>query len=298
MLGVIGLALLLVIGGGVWTWTLWSQLDDITRFELGEAPGANSLQRPRGAPDPGAATVLLAGVDNGARDDLRKMLASGTWDPGAFRSDTIMVLHLPADRSHATLVSIPRDSWVPVAGEGEDKINAAFAEGGPSLLHQTVEQLIDLRINHVMVLDWEGFKGITEAVGGVRLDGETLGPEAALHYVRERKSLPNGDLDRVVRQQDYLLALLTSLREQGTWSSPVSLTRTVDSLEEFMSVDSGLTNEALVSLGWSTRGLTRERLGTRTTPVAGLDTVEGQSVVRLDVEATRDLFDRVVGRPD
>jgi anionic cell wall polymer biosynthesis LytR-Cps2A-Psr (LCP) family protein len=158
----------------------------------------------------------------------------------------------------------------------------------------TVEQLIDLRIDHVMVIDWDGFRGITEAVGSVRLGGEDRGPDEALRYVRERKSLPNGDLDRVERQQAYLVSLLSALRQQGTWNSPVSLTRTVQSLDDFLSVDSGLTNRALVSLGWSSRGVTPDRLDAVTAPVTGFDTVEGQSIVRLDTRATRTLFDRIV----
>jgi len=296
MLGVIGLAVMIVLAGGIWTWSLWSQLDNLTRFELGEAPGANAMQRPQPAPDPEAVTMLLVGVDNGRRDDLQEMLASGEWSPGAFRSDTIMVLHVPADRGRATLVSIPRDSWVPVAGHGDQKINAAFSYGGPSLLAQTVEQVIDERLEHVMVVDWAGFRGITEAVGGVRLGGEQLGPEAALRYVRERKSLPRGDFDRVERQQDFLRGMLSSLREQAALSSPVTLTRTVNSLDEFVSVDSSLSNRALIDLGWSARRISSADLRTMTAPHDGTGMVGDQSIVKLDVPETRALFDRVVGR--
>jgi anionic cell wall polymer biosynthesis LytR-Cps2A-Psr (LCP) family protein len=293
VLGGFGVLLALLVGLGAWAFVLVSGLDDVPRFDV-DMPADGS--RPAAAPDPESATILLAGVDNGQRTDLQEMLASGEWTPGAFRSDAIMVLHIPADRRRASLVSIPRDSWVPVEGYGDQKINAAFSYGGPSLLASTVERVIDVRLDHVMVVDWAGFRGITEAVGGVRLGGEELGPEEALRYVRERKSLPNGDFDRVERQQEYLLGVLGSLREQDVWSSPVTLTRTVNSLDDFVAVDSSLTNRGLVDLGWSSRRVTPAELQTLTAPHDGTGTVDGQSIVRLDVERTRDLFDRLVGR--
>src|SRR5690606_23003800 len=85
------------------------------------------------------------------------------------RSDTMMVIHVPADRKSIGLVSIPRDSWVQVPGHGPAKINAAFAWGGPALAVETVENLTDVRIDHVGVIDWEGFKRITDTLGGVTI---------------------------------------------------------------------------------------------------------------------------------
>ena len=290
-LGVVGLLVVLLGGLVVWAATLYYGLDDVTRFEV-DRPENGS--RPEAGPDPDATTVLLAGVDNGSQD-LREVLASGEWSPGVFRSDAIMVLHIPADRGKATLVSIPRDSWVPVDGYGDQKINAAFSYGGPSLLAQTVEQVGDVRLDHVMVVDCAGFRGITEVVGNVELGGEELDPEEALAYVRERKSLPNGDFDRVERQQEYLLSVMSSLRDQNVLANPVSLTRTVNSLDEFVSVDATLSNRELVDLGWSSRRLSPSQVDTITAPNDGTGMVGDQSIVRLDVAETRALFDRIVG---
>jgi len=290
-LGVVGLLVVMLGGLVVWAATLYYGLDDVTRFEV-DRPANGS--RPEAGPDPDATTVLLAGVDNGSQD-LREVLASGEWSPGVFRSDAIMVLHIPADRGKATLVSIPRDSWVPVDGYGDQKINAAFSYGGPSLLAQTVEQVGDVRLDHVMVVDCAGFRGITEVVGNVELGGEELDPEEALAYVRERKSLPNGDFDRVERQQEYLLSVMSSLRDQNVLANPVSLTRTVNSLDEFVSVDATLSNRELVDLGWSSRRLSPSQVDTITAPNDGTGMVGDQSIVRLDVAETRALFDRIVG---
>ena len=121
-----------------------------------------------------------------------------------------------------------------------------------------------------------------------------MDPEEALAYVRERKSLPNGDFDRVERQQAYLRGVLTSLREAGALSSPVTLSRTVGSLDDFVSVDSSLTNRSLADLGWSSRGLSGPDLQTLTAPNDGTGMVGDQSIVRLDVAETRALFDRLV----
>ncbi len=293
--GFVALVLAVLLGLGAWVAVLFHGLDDVTRFELDPGEGQGQADRPEPGPA-GATTVLLAGVDNGERTDLPEMLASGDWTPGVFRSDAIMVLHLPADGSRASLVSIPRDSWVPVAGYGDQKINAAFSYGGPSLLAQTVEQVADVRIDHVMVVDWSGFEGITETVGGIRLGGQMMGPDEALKYVRERKSLPNGDFDRVQRQQEYLRAMLTSLRGQDALSSPFLLTQTVKDLDDFVSVDSGLSNTAMVRLGWSSRHISGADLQTLTAPNDGTGMVGDQSIVKLDVPETRALFDRLIGQ--
>lgn len=296
MLGFLSLALLLVAGGGVWVSSLYGQLSDITRFELriAEAPGAQSWTRPKKIKDEGAVTVLLVGVDNGTRSDLRPMLASGKWEHGAFRADTIIVVHLPSNRESAQVVSIPRDSWVPIAGHGTAKINAAFSWGGPSLLARTVEEVTDVRLDHVVVADWDGFRGITETLGGVQVAGTWLGPDQALDYVRERYSLPNGDFDRVERQRQYLLGVLHGLRREET-RTPRAAARFLGDLSDLVSVDSELSNLRMVELFWSARHLRDWQVETVTAPHAGTGRARGQSIVRLDVPATHALFDRIVG---
>ena len=78
-----------------------------------------------------------------------------------------MILHIDADREGASLISIPRDSWVNVPGYGHNKINAAFSLAGPSLAVETVEDLTGVRIDHLAVVDWEGFRSLIDTVGGV-----------------------------------------------------------------------------------------------------------------------------------
>ena len=110
--------------------------------------------------------ILLLGADHGqVGQSVAEDLEDGKWTPGQHLSDTIMVLHIPADRKSVQLVSIPRDTWVTIDGYpadgGHGKINAAFSYGGPELAYKTVEQLTGLKIDHVAIIDWVGFRDLT-----------------------------------------------------------------------------------------------------------------------------------------
>src|SRR5690606_4571183 len=78
--------------------------------------------------------------------------------------------HITADRKHAYLISIPRDAWVEIPGQGEGKINSAYALGGSSLYVRTIENLTDIRMDHYASIGWLGFQDLTDALGGVRMD--------------------------------------------------------------------------------------------------------------------------------
>ncbi|MBD8868337.1 LCP family protein [Nocardioides donggukensis] len=303
ILAATALTLTLAVGG--WVAYLQSQLVDVPRFEV-------DLERPgRPAAVPGdAVTLLLAGVDvNQGRGgtDLATMLESGAWEPGSYRSDAIMVLHIEAGARAAQLVSIPRDSYVPVAGRGSTKINAALSAGGPALLARTVEDLIGIRLDHVVLVDYAGFTGITRLLGGVEVTvAETvhdpkndktwqagrhvLEGEEALLYVRQRYGLGRGDFDRVQRQQNFLRALLGKATGSGVLANPVTLTRFVRDLSDLVAVDSSLTPGRLRSLALDNRRLRGRDLRFLTVPHLGTATIGGASVVLLDRVATREMF--------
>ena len=124
-------------------------------------------------------------------------------DPG--RSDTILVVHLNAKRNKAYIISFPRDMYVAIPGHGRNKINAAYACGGPALTVRTLEGLTETRMDHVVEIDFEGFIQLTEDLGGVTVTNKTefsshgfdypkgkieIEGEQALWFVRERKALP------------------------------------------------------------------------------------------------------------
>jgi LCP family protein required for cell wall assembly len=299
---VIALVLLALIIG----WLLWlnHKLEDIDRFPF--EPGGN---RPAAVGD--AENILLIGVDDlDGKGGLFDDLASGTWTPGKFRSDAIMVLHISGDRKSAQLVSIPRDSFVDVPALGRTKINASFSDGGPSELAEVVESLGGMHIDHAAVIDFEHLADMTTAMGGVDVvvpesvtdprNGYTWekGPlhlegDMAVWYVRQRYGMPRGDFDRIQRQQNVLRAMLEKLASTGTLANPVRITNLVTELAGFVAVDDGFTSSEMRSLAISSRGIRPANMRFVTVPVTGTPTIDGASVVTLDLDKTAELFDAV-----
>jgi LCP family protein required for cell wall assembly len=297
---VTALVLLAIIIG----WLLWlnTKLGDIDRFPF--EPGGD-----RPAKVGAAQNILLIGVDDPAgHGGLFEDLASGDWEPGRFRSDAIMVLHVSGDRRSAQLVSIPRDSFVDVPDLGRTKINASFSDGGPEELAQVVESLSDLHIDHAVVIDFQHLAAMTTAMGGVDVvvpetvadpqSGITWekGPvhlegDRAVRYVRQRYALPRGDFDRIQRQQNVLRAMLDQVASAGTLANPFRVTRLVTELASFVAVDDGFTPAELRSLAISSRGIRPTTMRFVTVPVTGTPTIDGASVVTLDLQKTADLFD-------
>ena len=254
--------------------------EEIDESERPAAPAA-----PPGEPP---ITFLLVGSDS--RDP------SGEGPPGD-RSDVIMIMRITGDRQQVQFISIPRDSWVAIPGYGVNKINASYAFGGPSLLIRTVESVTGVRIDHFAAVDFAGFKEITDALGGVDVrvaettsqGGVTfnqglnhLNGEEALIYVRQRRGLPGGDLDRVQRQQNYLRAIMSTVFQQDMLGD---LGRTDDlllALTSAISVDETFSNTDMLGLAYSMRGLNRNSLNFLTVPVAGLGREGAASVVYID----------------
>ena len=223
------------------------------------------------------------------------------WVAGAQRTDAIMLVHLPADASAAWVMSIPRDSWVEIPGHGSAKINAAYSYGGPTLLIQTVEQLTQVRIDHFAVADFESFQQVTDALGGVPLTladdlydrkGEFMLPagervlngEQALIWVRERYSLLRGDFDRVQRQQAWMRAILTKVRDEGVLSNPVRSVRFLDVVTQSLAVDDGVDLGAMQDMLGRVKDLGSGDLHFLTVPVSGTGrSPDGrQSIVNLN----------------
>ena len=230
------------------------------------------------------------------------LLGSDTRGPGASgRSDSMMLAHLPADRSGVQVMSIMRDSWVDVPGHGMAKINAAYSWGGVPLTVQTVEQLLQVRIDHVAEIDFAGFEAMTDALGGVDVVSEKafesrghqfvagtnhLDGRRALDFVRARYPFADADHQRVRNQQAFVRGLVDGVVSRGTLTSPGRVSQFVGAVTEHLSVDPGLTFGRLVELGWSARSLSPSSVTTFTMPTTGGGTSpDGQSYVALDVDA-------------
>jgi LCP family protein required for cell wall assembly len=210
-----------------------------------------------------------------------------------------------ADHQKAYLVSIPRDLYVPIpesanaeCGSGRRaKINAAFAFGGLPLAVRTVECFTDVRLDHVMAIDFAGFKQVTDALGGVDLNVERsitsihkpyrtftkgvnhMNGEEALDWIRQRKQFPDGDFARMRHQQEFLKALMDKAASTGTLTNPKKLNDFLKSVTDAATVDQGFS---LVDMAVQFRNLRGENLTFITSPNSGSDTIDGESVVVSD----------------
>ena len=171
------------------------------------------------------------------------LLGSDSRDPdnaGSGRSDTMMLVHLNAKRTKAYVISFPRDMYVDIPGHGRNKINAAYAFGGVPLTVRTMENLTGVRMDHVAMVDFEGFISLTNDLKGVTVINKnafsshdfdypvgkiTVRGEQALWYVRERKQLPRGDLDRAENQRSVIKAIVAKGLSAQVISDPARFTR-------------------------------------------------------------------------
>ncbi len=296
----LALVAVVAVATGGFALLLNSSLDDIERVPV------TIPERDRPAPDAEESlTILLLGADAGSsrtpgENSILEDAASGDWPAGKYRSDATMLVHITADRRSAYIASIPRDSYVPVhdaTGRQREntKINAALSLYGPSGAISTVENLTDLRIDHLAMVDWDGFEDITDALGGVDITTDegarTFDGTEALAYVRERYSVAGGDFGRVKRQQNFLRAMMLQILDRGTLTNPLKLRSTVSSVAGNMAVDDGWSNGDIRSLAFSLRGIRPADVTFMTIPTSGTsdDPVAG-SIVDVDTEKSAELF--------
>jgi LCP family protein required for cell wall assembly len=221
-------------------------------------------------------------------------------DTGGQRSDTIMVLHVPDNGTPATLVSLPRDSYVSIPGYGKTKLNAAFSYGGPQLLAETVQNATGLRIDHYMGIGFGGLVRVVNAVGGVpvciksavhdRSSGLNLTPGChllnggqALAYVRDRHSFSGGDLQRVQDQRVFMRKLLYKATSPAVYTNPIAALRTAVDATSSLTVDRGTHLYQLARIAFALR-----HPQTTTVPTAGGKvTPDGSALVWNWTEARR-----------
>lgn len=255
--------------------------------------------------DPGdtSINILLLGADGGPGKGKRKAI-----DPNATetdrRSDSMMLVHVPETRDKVYVISMLRDTWVNIPGHGEAKINAAMAFGGVPLLVQTLESQLDTRIDHVAIIDFQGFRDLTTAIGGVTVDNDFdfvahdtdyhypkgkvhIEGDRALRFVRERKSFPDGDYQRVRNQQKFLKAVFGKVLSGETLSNPAKLFKVVDSIAPYISMDEEFSDPALLTgLGLQLKNVRASDIVSFTLPNKGGGwSADGQSIVLPDYDA-------------
>src|SRR6201994_1026342 len=288
----------LLVAGGAWGLTGWIN-DTIKRVDAGTSDAATT----------GPLNILVAGVDQrtGLTHHQEVMLHVG--DDVSTNSDTLMLVHVSADRSRVEVISIPRDSWVDIPAHGMSKINAAYGMGGPKLMVQTVENVTGLTINDFVQVNFLGFVKVIDALGGVNIclpfavddtySGLPLSKGlhhvsgiTALEYARDRHSFATSDLARIQDQQHLLSSALTSAIHSGLLANPVKLSSFISATLSALTVDKNLNVSALAD---QMKGISSQDVRFMTVPLASTDyqTPDGQDAVLWNQAAAGALFSKL-----
>lgn len=271
--------------------------------------------------------ILLLGNDSRAGATKAELRALSTQDDGgSVNTDTMMLLHVPAGAGKATVISFPRDSWVDIPDNGKGKINAAYGDGyvaaknrgadetaresaGIRLLMRTITGLTGLHVDHYVEVNLLGFYRISNAIGGVQVNlcqaqhepnsginlpkgHSTIKGKQALAFVRQRYNLPNGDLDRIRRQQYFLSAAFRKVSSAGTLLNPFKLQRLLKAVNSSLQMDNSLDP---LKLAEQFQNLSAGNLIFKTVPTHGTADNEAGSVVVVDPAEVRQFAADLIG---
>jgi polyisoprenyl-teichoic acid--peptidoglycan teichoic acid transferase len=247
-----------------------------------------------------------AGVDHG-RDVVWILFLGSDARPGQSitrsRADAIQLTGINLRTGDATMIGVPRDSYVNIPGHGSEKINAALYFGGPQLMGRAVGNLVGVQPDYVFTAGFDGFRQMVNAVGGVtvrsrfafsdpvRPQGYKVGPNKlngfqAMIFARIRKSFPRGDFDRSANQQDVMRGILAQVR--GGMDEPGFMERGVLSVVRNMSTD--LPPSELYRLAQAGTAVELRKLK-GCVVLGGIGNVAGASVVFPDVAQARRIGD-------
>jgi LCP family protein required for cell wall assembly len=297
-------AVLVVLAGGTITaaYGLTAQVErHVKRADiLSDVPGQKVSSFTEGPMN-----FLILGSDNRAADP-----SVGADTTGA-RSDTIMLVHVDKTLTKASIVSIPRDSYVdiPSSGNGKwlggkNKINAAYDFGGPALTAKTVNQLTGVPLNGAFLLDFNSVRKLVGIVGGVTVcipfsmssihtnrvwkkGCNFLTADAAQDFMRQRKTVPGGDFGRIQNQQRVVLAVAKKMSVKGLITNPIKLNRVLTTVADAVTVDQnvnlpdlalGLKNIRPANMKFATLPIVTDNLSTPAGSSVQLDTVKGDAL--------------------
>jgi LCP family protein required for cell wall assembly len=311
---------LLAFAGTYW-WKFHRFTSDLARVDISAAQAASA-----GDIDGDDQNILVVGNDDRTTMTNAEVheLHTGR-SGGSLNTDTMMIIHVPSDGRRATLISLPRDSYVSIAGHGKAKLNSAYPDGytaahgdqtakrtaGANLLVRTVQSLTGLHIDHYVQVDLLGFYRISNAIGGVTVNmcaavkekksginlhkgKNVIKGVQALAFVRQRYDLPNGDLDRVKRQQYFLTAAFRKVASAGVVLNPFKLEDLLTAISRSLFADSGLDP---LKLGRQLQNLTADKISGRTIPTDGFADTEVGSVVVVHPSAVRSWVRDVINPP-
>lgn len=270
----------------------------ISKIEQVDAePGSN---RPEATP---GATYLLVGSDSreGLTRKERRELATG--NVSGQRTDTILLLHEPRFGGETLLVSLPRDSIVDIPGYGTDKINAAFAVGGPKKLVRTVESETGLRVDNYVEIGLGGFVNVVDSVGGVKICPKTAMQDklaglniekgcqeadgaTALGYVRSRKLDATGDIARGGRQREVIGGVADKAASPWTFVNPIRYYRLNTASADALRTGDNVGPIDLARFAWAMRKVSGNQGRTCTVPISDL-------AVNWDDERASEMFELI-----
>lgn len=315
-----------VLSGVGYGWYMMVWLNGMVTNVAALDPNSSDVTDP--AAQAGDENFILVGSDSRAGVSKDEHVGDKSSVPGA-RSDTLMVIHIPADKSRVVVVSFPRDlqvhrprcnGWNPytgkqvpgriVAADDHAKVNTAYALGGPQCVTKTVQKLTRLKINHYIEIDFNGFRNMVDAVGGVTVhlnkplvDKElgritdkagTVGltGNQALSFVRARKVKgdPTGDYGRIKRQQQFISSLLTKTMSGDVMFSPDKL-RAFSRAFADSTVGENIDVPSMLTLGQSLEGMQDGAIEFRTVPTRGTNGLGNES---LDSRRANELFHRLI----
>jgi LCP family protein required for cell wall assembly len=288
-------ALVLLIAGSAWA------LSSYLNGHVGRVNAGTG-----GTPSSGPLNILVAGVDRRSGLTRSQEVRLHVGNDTTSNSDTMMIVHVPADHSSVSVISLPRDSWVDIPGHGMNKINAAFGLGGPKLMVQTVEENTGLTINDYIEVNFLGFVKVINALGGVNIclpyavddpysglrmaaGRHHVGGLTALEFARDRHSFALSDLARISDQQQLLSSMLSEAVSSGTLANPARLSSFLSAASAAVKVDQRLN---VTSLADQLRGISASQVTFTTVPIASTNytTPAGQSAVLWDSHAAARLF--------
>lgn len=284
--------------------------------EVGEVPRVSIGGILSNTAEPGEAqNFLLVGVDDGMGLPDGDPVLAGRGK--SMNTDTMMVLRVDPQAEKAALLSLPRDLWVSIPGGGKGRLNSAMALGGPEKLIETIQQNFDIPIHHYVQVDFEGFRGLVSAVGGVPIyfpwkardthtgliqenpGCVTLDPVQALAFVRSRYfeidegdgwiSDPTSDYGRISRQQHFIRASLKRAIAKGV-RNPFTLNQLIGVAQKDLTLDDQITNKDLVDLGMQFRNFDPDSLILFTPPTTG-GWAGAASVLYLNEKEAQPIFD-------
>ncbi|SNX98484.1 transcriptional attenuator, LytR family [Geodermatophilus sabuli] len=276
-----------------------------------------------------AMNLLLVGSDSRSRLTPEQLGQLTAGEDAGLNTDTMILVHVPADGSKASFVSFPRDSYVQIPGHGWDKLNAAYAVGyyglpdgtdeaarqaaGAQLLIQTVSGVSGLQIDHYAEVDLLGFFQLSSVIGGVEVNlctpvrdsysgvnlpagVQTISGEQALAFVRQRHGLPRGDFDRIVRQQTFIAGMIRKMLSDNVLLDLGKQRQLVEAAAGSLTVDESLD---LFGLATQLQSVTAGSIQFQTVPYVGDDRDDqGRSIIRLaDEDTLQDFFVQLSAEP-